>query len=454
MVHGMLFAKIALIVMVAVTVTSCASVSGASKQEKESMLDTLGGASIEASKKDAYKAQAAFKTIVPTEFASGSSAISPEMEHFFSDIAIAYKSNGVRKVLIVGHTDSLGGATFNQLLSEARAKAVANIFVKEGYPATDIYYQGAGETAPIKDNASEEGRASNRRVEIIDADTTQNLAMAKRASITEVKSKAMKQPTHQSLLNKNVAVKDVKSLIAEANAKYHGGLGSKLPFHGELYTGQQLMASGYKAKVVEKPAGLLGGVSSAIAKVAVSMVSSAHASVEQGIPLFIEDDLPTSGTMKRVDGNDQDLFFPNDYLLGYYKQPLYTYLDGNAFISLQPVSVLKEEAITAVSPSLIVYNKFDGKGDKADAKIEGLARLYVSGDNMLYRWKSKVEAIKSSGILGMDILLPKYKKSSFANTHIEHLTAQVYYMKGGKIRVAKIFLDLKLNKISEINWRL
>jgi len=390
----------------------------------------------------AYQSKVIYKTVVPSQFASGTSRLSPKMKSFFTDVAKAYKADGVRKVMIVGHADGQGNARMNQRLSENRAKAVAQMFRDAGYPSSGIYYQGAGESEPVADNATATGRAENRRVEIIDAGKTQDLAMAKRFSISESRS-----------VMKKVHVKaPVKIAPLVSVAKNLSGTNSILPFHGELYNGQQLLESGHKAAVVEKPTGFFGGISTAINKTVGSLVGTAHASGEQVIPLFLNDDLAVSGSIKRLDGKLKNLFAPSDYLPGYYKQPIYTYLDGDAFFSLQPVSVLKEEALSGQMPSMIIYKRYDGKGDKADAKLRGAARLYVSGNNMLYRWKANDQGVKKSGVLGLDILLPTFKEPNFNKTHTEHLNAQVYYMERGKVMVDQVKLKLKLNKKSEIDW--
>lgn len=69
-------------------------------------------------------------------------------------------------ITISGHTDSTGAESYNQLLSQQRATAVANIILKEGIVIERIAAQGFGELQPIAANSSAEGRAQNRRVEI------------------------------------------------------------------------------------------------------------------------------------------------------------------------------------------------------------------------------------------------------------------------------------------------
>ena len=71
------------------------------------------------------------------------------------------------KIFVVGHTDSTGSDAYNQKLSERRAQAVVKYLVDSGHVKADmITAEGRGETEPIADNKTKEGRAKNRRVEI------------------------------------------------------------------------------------------------------------------------------------------------------------------------------------------------------------------------------------------------------------------------------------------------
>jgi outer membrane protein OmpA-like peptidoglycan-associated protein len=70
-------------------------------------------------------------------------------------------------LIVEGHTDSQGTQSYNQGLSQRRADAVRNYMVQKGYPADRIVARGKGEDSPIANNAASEGRANNRRVEIV-----------------------------------------------------------------------------------------------------------------------------------------------------------------------------------------------------------------------------------------------------------------------------------------------
>ena len=68
---------------------------------------------------------------------------------------------------IVGHTDSDGEASYNQQLSEGRARAVANVLVSNCVPGSRIQSVGRGESQPVASNLNAAGKAQNRRVEIV-----------------------------------------------------------------------------------------------------------------------------------------------------------------------------------------------------------------------------------------------------------------------------------------------
>jgi OmpA-OmpF porin, OOP family len=73
----------------------------------------------------------------------------------------------VEAVQITGHTDSTGATDYNQKLSEQRAAAVKDFLVKNGVDPSKITILGMGERSPLADNATKEGRAKNRRVEVM-----------------------------------------------------------------------------------------------------------------------------------------------------------------------------------------------------------------------------------------------------------------------------------------------
>jgi outer membrane protein OmpA-like peptidoglycan-associated protein len=108
------------------------------------------------------------KLEVPSDisFATGSAQISPRLEPILSRFAQTLIENPKTTVRIVGHTDSTGNDAINDPLSVNRASSVRNQLAAQGVAANRIAIDGRGSRDPIADNASEAGRARNRRVDI------------------------------------------------------------------------------------------------------------------------------------------------------------------------------------------------------------------------------------------------------------------------------------------------
>lgn len=102
-------------------------------------------------------------------FDVGKFEIKPEAEAALSDLAAQLENYGADiRVTVEGHTDSTGSASSNQTLSENRAKSVwANLSGKMSAVPEDVTIKGYGASRPVADNATEEGRAENRRVDIL-----------------------------------------------------------------------------------------------------------------------------------------------------------------------------------------------------------------------------------------------------------------------------------------------
>jgi len=100
-------------------------------------------------------------------FDTGKSDIKPESEATVAQIVSLLRENADLKVSIEGHTDNVGTPASNKTLSEARAKSVMTAVVKGGIEASRLSAVGWGQEKPIADNRTEDGRAKNRRVEIV-----------------------------------------------------------------------------------------------------------------------------------------------------------------------------------------------------------------------------------------------------------------------------------------------
>ena len=86
------------------------------------------------------------------------------------DISLTLTHNPTWTLQINGHTNSIGDQAYNQKLSAARAKAVADALIKRGIAARRLQTAGLGSSQPKSDNSTLQGRALNRRVELVRTD--------------------------------------------------------------------------------------------------------------------------------------------------------------------------------------------------------------------------------------------------------------------------------------------
>lgn len=117
------------------------------KQEARGMVITLSGAVL---------------------FTSAKADLLPSAQVKLNSVAEALtQQDPDSKIVVEGHTDSQGGESYNQDLSQRRAKAVGDYLISRGIAADRVTSQGFGFSRSIADNKSAEGRANNRRVEIV-----------------------------------------------------------------------------------------------------------------------------------------------------------------------------------------------------------------------------------------------------------------------------------------------
>jgi outer membrane protein OmpA-like peptidoglycan-associated protein len=106
-------------------------------------------------------------------FASAKADLLPAAQLKLNDVATALtKEDPISKIVVEGHTDSQGSAANNQELSQRRAQVVRDYLVTRGIASDRISAQGFASTRSVADNNSPEGRANNRRVEIVVQPTT------------------------------------------------------------------------------------------------------------------------------------------------------------------------------------------------------------------------------------------------------------------------------------------
>jgi len=100
-------------------------------------------------------------------FKSGDSNLMQPAQVKLDQVAKSLLAIRARNLIVEGHSDSQGSDAYNQKLSQRRADAVRDYLVQRGYPSDHIQARGLGEGKPVAKNSSAEGRANNRRVEIV-----------------------------------------------------------------------------------------------------------------------------------------------------------------------------------------------------------------------------------------------------------------------------------------------
>ncbi|MEZ0471264.1 OmpA family protein [Luteimonas salinilitoris] len=113
------------------------------------------------------KLEADGRVALQVNFATDKADILPGSQPQIAQVLQLLQQDPALKLSVDGHTDDTGGAAHNQALSEARARAVVAALAAEGIDPARLQAQGFGQDAPVADNATEQGRAQNRRVELV-----------------------------------------------------------------------------------------------------------------------------------------------------------------------------------------------------------------------------------------------------------------------------------------------
>ena len=100
-------------------------------------------------------------------FGFDSAAVGIQSQNDLRAVAASLNRYPNSVVNVIGHTDNVGAAAYNQSLSEQRARAVANVLIGAGVSAGRVNVVGRGEDQPVASNQADQGRAQNRRVEIV-----------------------------------------------------------------------------------------------------------------------------------------------------------------------------------------------------------------------------------------------------------------------------------------------
>jgi outer membrane protein OmpA-like peptidoglycan-associated protein len=130
----------------------------------------VGGISVpseEYGQEEALEKEETLAIIPKIYFATDSAEITPESEKSLEKCWAFIQTHPYQKIVINGHTDSTHTQEYNVELSRRRALAVAEWLIEQGLDGKQLEGKPDGESRPVADNSTEEGRALNRRVEIL-----------------------------------------------------------------------------------------------------------------------------------------------------------------------------------------------------------------------------------------------------------------------------------------------
>jgi len=385
------------------------------------------------------------------QFASGSDELSQRSREMFTEIANQYKPPlgadeaskksaellKTRRVLLIGHTDDIGKTNLNAELSERRAINVAKVFKSAGVPEDQIFYQGAGETLPLADNATEDGRAVNRRVEIVDLsdEDTFKLYLKNRRANTEfyraAESKTVSPSTNsnissdtplpskdKSILIKNTdkkyVAKDVITKKSLTLAKNKDASKAWIDFGGAPVTSQNSVPDiGYTTKVKPK----------------FTLINEAQASDMQHISSCNLDRPRESGAVKSLkDGKE---FATSEYLPGVYNSSWAGQVNGH-LIALTHVAVLRDGSTLARKPDFLIYQNYKlGSNPKPAYATSPDVNIYRGDKAMIYR------VFDNGPVQCMDIVIPNSNPKEAPNSKVYYSHAETLYSAAFNPKLAK-----------------
>lgn len=299
-------------------------------------------------------------------FSSGSSRPTPQgdvkIRKLANIFAADYDPKGTGVVLVVGHTDSSGGSALNQRLSEERAQSVGRYLQEAGIDVSRVYYQGVGASRPIASNVNIQGRAENRRIEIVEISSAELLAL-----------RVEKEKSNIAYLQYSVADKPVEyaGVTAANTAKAPEILAQS---KGNLvvdFGGKQVSDSKNSIVSLVKPKRQI-----------LSLVSSAYAA-SSPVSSCAFDSPRVEGEVKNLATGKVLKNATRDFIPGMNERPWSGIVNGHQVV-ISPVSVLKNDAEVISNPAVYVQKNFNN-GNKSSQREKSVVNTYDGEESILYR---------------------------------------------------------------------
>lgn len=401
------------------------------------------------------------------QFEPGSDQLVPQAKGYFSEIAEQYSLakqstklqpnasrnerdaiEGLRnkRIFLIGHTDDTGSSRGNADLSERRAMAVAKLFKEQGIPDGQLFYQGAGETLPIADNHTDDGRAQNRRVEIVDVtdDATFQKYLATRTQRVDYYRVATSSPGPSVPPSQS-------SPPAVARAPSQGPNKSTVPAERVASdqkrspAAPQTSTAAVAAPTATAPAspGALdfGGAPASKVTAAAdfgkeiapksgfSLVSTAYASGGPVVPSCSADRPRVSNGVKSL--RDRKDISVTEYMPGLYNTSWVDTVNGN-LVGLSNVAVYRDGGSPANRPNLYIYKGYkSGSGSKADYSAQPEVNAYRGDKAILYR------VFVNGPLKCMDIVFPYDNSGEAKNSNLFYEKQNNMYVAGFKPRLVR-----------------
>lgn len=371
-------------------------------------------------------------------FATGSDQLTPSGQRAVAKLAQMYakpaatdkqaaaKESQDRRLLIVGHSDAVGNAEFNQKLSERRAKTVGKVMLQAGIPANAIYYQGAGASRPIADNSDPLLRGQNRRVEIVELANEQALVM--RAQAEASNTRYLHYGTSTAAKPKAAGSARASSTPAQAKPTERE---TAMPGTGVASTPGRTNPTKSAARPQVDFAGTpVASYNWTMAQSikpkqsGFTLISSAYAAQ---MPMSsCEADRPRNAGEVLSMVNDQPLQrrATKDYLPGYNNRVWANLVNGH-LVTVSPVSILRENAKVDRQPILQLVEDYKLPTQHKPRTMKAVANTYEGESEVLYRvFASDAQA----SISCMDIV--------FSKGNAQASQGALFYAAGGDAFVA------------------
>lgn len=361
-------------------------------------------------------------------FESDSAELTPKARLYFAEIALQFnpeieetaaenpqdknavrKMTARRKIMLVGHTDDTGSSEHNAELSERRARAVAQFLKDHGVPESGLYYQGAGETQPVTDNSTDELRAKNRRVEIVQIDGEEGF---KKYLEARRPNYALYRP---SMGNTAKATITKAAPAAELSKPSSNKVQTVAPIEPSIDFG------GNKASLNPSPIDI-GKIETTKP---FNIISSAHASDDMPIGTCAQDRPRISRGVKALSDGKESAYSTSDYLPGVYKSSWSAPVNGH-LVALTGVAVLRDGGAPAGKPTLLVYKNYKGDVKATPAYRNSPEVNTYKGDKaLLYR------VFSDGPVKCMDVVIPD------SNPREALESSKLVYARGGELYQAK-----------------